>query len=91
MAASGLECLRSVPLLTTDLLPASSHACIVNSLVENSLCVASAGLDGQVRLIQFEDGPAPSNTTSANDMAVSSHSYALILFVSRDCDLNKQV
>lgn len=75
MAANGLDCIRSSPLLTVDQLPASSHACIVHSPITNSLSVASAGLDGQIRLIQFEDGPVASNDASMDQTSSTTHKY----------------
>lgn len=75
MAANGLDCLRSASLLTVEHLPASTHACIVPSPIQGSLCVASAGLDGQVRLVQFEDGPAASSEASMEQTAPSTLSY----------------
>lgn len=82
MAANGLECIRSSSLLTVDQLPASSHACIVPSPIANSLSVASAGLDGQIRLVQFEDGPAASTEASMDQTSAIINKYVLNILVA---------
>lgn len=75
MASSGLELIRSASVLSKDLLPSVSQACVLPAQVENSLCVATAGLDGFIRLVQFEDGVSPSNASQQDLNKNNSASY----------------
>jgi len=75
MSHSDFECLRSVPIIAKDGLPTSSSICCIPSLIDNSLSVASAGLDGVVRLVQFEDGVSSLHAAAVASNASFSSSY----------------
>jgi len=82
MSLPTFECLRSASVLSKDGLPASYSITNVPSLVESSLSVASAGFDGLVRLLQFEEGVSPSNTPQ-DGASTSQPSYVVIRSNSR--------